>query len=319
MAQAPQIKDAEKDEYDDELTAALEAKKSGTQDTEGKTAEEIAAEDAAAEKAKEEAAKAAAEEDVTIKKSEYTTLQTQVADSRSLALSQKRQMATLETTIKRLERNQTKLVATPPVATGDEDEDLDDEGKKTPAKVELEGPGEEEKIQEGLKKISDERSGMFDLMLEQMVSMEAYKDVGEVCSDSHTQEIIHAVANEMSGDPKNGVDFGLAALRVEEHIWSQPNPYKYLYSLIKEYHPDYVDKTGTKTSAAGDEGKKGEEGKKKASAEAAKAPGSIAGFTGSQDSKTTGWTAERIDNLPEDELDSVPEDVYEKYMAGHLD
>lgn len=307
------VKDDEQDkeeEYEDELTAALDKTQAGTQDSKEETKEDDSKEE---EGTKEDEKGTEPDEEVTLKKSEYEALQNQLQSSRSLALSQKRQLASLETTVKRLERNQTKLV-TPP-ASSEEDDDLDDEGSgKKPAEVKLEGPGEEEQIQANLKKIADERGGMFELMLEQMAGMDAYKDVGEVCSDTHTQDIIHAVADQMAQEGET--DFALAALKVEEHIWSQSNPYKYLYNLIKEYHPNYA------SAKKGEESKGGkkEESKEKASAkEAVKAPGSIAGFTGSHKGEEVGWTAKRIDELPEDELHTVPDDVYEKYMAGHLD
>ena len=186
--------------------------------------------------------------------------------------------------------------------------------------MELEGPGEAEQIEADLKKISAERGGMFELMLEQMTGMEQYKDVGDVCSESNTQDIVAAVADQLVKD--QGIDFGLAALRVEQHIWSQPNPYKYLYGLIKEYHPSYTKAASPDTGETGKTGVEGKTGKTDSKTKGKKppaAPGSIANFTGSQDAQRTGWTSERIDNMSEEELSKVPPDVYEKYLAGELD
>jgi hypothetical protein len=300
------------------LTAALESSKAGTQDTETDTDE--GGED---EGNKPTDTPAEEEETVTLKKSEYDGLQRQVSEYRSLSLSQKRQLANLDTAVKRLERNQGKLVATATSrVSDDDDEDLEDKGGgegDKPTKVELEGPGEAEQIEAELKQISAERGGMYDLMLEQMLGMEQYKDVADVCSESNTQDIVAAVADQLVKD--QGIDFGLAALRVEQHIWTQPNPYKYLYGLIKEYHPSYTKEASPETGEAGKTGEEGKTGKPKdkTKGKPPAAPGSIAPFTGSQDAQKTGWTAERIDNLPEDELGKVPPEIYDKYLAGELD
>jgi hypothetical protein len=46
------------------------------------------------------------------------------------------------------------------------------------------------------------------------------------------------------------------------------------------------------------------------------APSTIANM--GQGAKGGGWTAAKIDSLDEDELDSVPAEVYEKYLSGEL-
>jgi hypothetical protein len=75
-----------------------------------------------------------------------------------------------------------------------------------------------------------------------------------------------------------------------------------MYGKIKEVHPSF---------------KGAAEGKGKGAPVVA--PGSVQGVhggTGSAD--LTGWTAAKIDGLPEDELTSVPKDVYAKYLRNEL-
>ena len=92
-----------------------------------------------------------------------------------------------------------------------------------------------------------------------------------------------------------------------------------MYSLIKEYHPDY---TSEETGPSG-EGEEGNKDKGKTTTDAKgkvipKVAKSIASVDGSQDT-SSGWTAKRIDEMDEDQLGTVPPDIYQKYMDGELD
>ena len=101
------------------------------------------------------------------------------------------------------------------------------------------------------------------------------------------------------------------------------SPYKYMYGVIKKYHPDYAESEDTTDGDPAAILKKKEDAKKaevaaKKKLEGVNAPGSIADLGGGDADSKSGWTAKRIDALPEDELDSVPEAVYTKYLRNEL-
>ena len=136
-----------------------------------------------------------------------------------------------------------------------------------------------------------------------------YEDLAEVCSGRHFADIFENVATYRSEN--GGVDFNTELVKVKAEIWSMPNPYKYMYDTIKEYHPDYAAKKTdkTETPAAKDVIKE---------KPVVKAPASVASL-GTGDETKSGWTAEKIDNLPEGKLHTVPKEVYKKWLAGELD
>lgn len=296
----------------DELEAALKASEEtgSSSGDEGKTAEELAA---------EEEAKKAADETVTIKKSDYERDQKRLDDLRTLTLQQKRDQATLQATVGRLQRNQETLAKSNVMSIKADDEaELGEEVEevKKPA-VELEKPTAVEKLEADLKELGQTNAAQYEMLLDMMSDTQKYADVNEVCSDAHFADIVHAVATQISED--QGIDYNEAALKTEIHIWSQPNPYKYMYGLIKEHHPDYTSEKGT--PGEGDTGKDEGKGKPDAGDKGKippKTPKSIASVEGSHDT-SSGWTSKRIDDMDEDELDKVPPDIYDKYMAGELD
>jgi hypothetical protein len=100
-------------------------------------------------------------------------------------------------------------------------------------------------------------------------------------------------------------------LEVEAEIWAMPNPYKYMHGIIKKYHPRYAEPEGKPPE------EKAPVEKKKV--EPAKAPTSIASVGGGDQDTKSGWTSKRIDTMPEEELETVPKEVYEKYLRGELD
>ena len=90
-----------------------------------------------------------------------------------------------------------------------------------------------------------------------------------------------------------------------------PNPYKYMHGIIKKYHPRYAEPEEKPL-----EEKVPAEKKKVVPAEA---PTSIASVGGGDQDTKSGWTAKRIDSMPEEELETVPAEVYGKYLRGELD
>lgn len=192
---------------------------------------------------------------------------------------------------------------------------LDRLGKKAAAKTDEEelfgedepkDTGEElseiETIQSQLTELAQVKAPVLDTLVEIMELNSNYSDVRQVCSQSNFADMFAAVGDAMA--EKEGADPTLAAMQAELSVWKMPNPYKYMYDLIKKYHPSYI--------------KKATKEKKVEKKLPDKTPTSLANVPG----KTEGdnkWTAARIDEMPETDLDQVPDEVYEKYLAGDLD
>jgi len=164
-----------------------------------------------------------------------------------------------------------------------------------------------ETLQNTLTDIGQTRGASLELMAEQMAEMNKYNDVMTVCSKVNVDTIVETAAGLIQ--EKDGGDIDEIMLGLEVDIWSRPNPYKYLYSVIKANHPKYANVTDSKK----------EDSKSKVDeALENKAASSIQDMGGSGGGKGGGWTSDRIDRLPENELNQVPGDVYEKYLQGIL-
>jgi len=163
--------------------------------------------------------------------------------------------------------------------------------------------GEEDEEQKKLLQRQEAlRAQQLETMLEMMRLNPKYEDVDEVVSQEHFDDMVEAMAEVYA--ERTGVSKGEAVMAVEDWIWSQPNPYKLMYTQIKQYHPDYAKQPP-----------KGGGGEPKGPA---KAPSSIQGMAGGGGADAAGWTAAKIDALPEDELNKVPRDIYALYLQGKL-
>lgn len=173
-------------------------------------------------------------------------------------------------------------------------------------------PSRIEELQASINQVAETRGPVLETLLETMELSPKYADIREVCSQGNFGELVamaaDAVAKKENRDP---VEVGL---ELEAAIWSEPNPYKTMYGLIKEHHPRYRVKTETKKTEEKVEEKKEEKPKV-----AAKAAASIADAGTGAKVGMAGWTATRIDQMDESELTQVPADVYEKYLQGLLD
>lgn len=223
-------------------------------------------------------------------------LRDEVKDLRQMLRTSKRELTQTQAKLERYGER--------PVASRSEDDEVNDEDDKKDKKGKGEPLSVIEELQSAIAHVGATRGPGLDILLETMEQNSKYQDIREVCSRGNFDDIFEIIAAEAT---KGGGSLDEALLEVELSIWNRPNPYKYMYDLIKKYHPGYVKKEG----AAGPDNK----GKDKAPV---KAPGSIANLGGDSNVKG-GWTAKRIDDLPEDELGTVPKDVYEKYMRGDLD
>jgi len=279
---------------------------------EAKTEEELAAEAAVAEKLEnlkpiekedgsmetdeEAATRVAAEEAAASEPTEVEKLTGEVQDLRQMLRTSKREQVQMQAKVDRLAKKPA------PAPADEEEEEEGEDGKPVKKEVKEEPLSRVEELQGAIGTISEERGASLDILLETM-EQGAYKDIRDVCSRGNFDDIFEAIATEVNKD--TGKDYNEALLEVELSTWAKENPYKYMYDLIKKYHPSYAEEIA----------KPGEKGRKPVAADA---PGSIADKGGDGAIKA-GWTAKRIDDLPEDKLGTVPEDVYDKYMKGELD
>jgi hypothetical protein len=219
-------------------------------------------------------------------------------DLQTLLREQSRKIAQLET----------KLSTAPvpkPAAPKDEWDVSDGEPPAAPA--EPPKPSIIESLHQNLAAVAEERGSIFELQLEMMGELPAYKDVADVCSQANFDFIISNAARRYSAD--KSIPLEQAMLEIENTIWTKPNPYKYMYKVIKEVHPKYKETAPPAAPPAEPP---------KPPAEPPKVPDSIADAGGSGGTGTTGWTAAKVDALSEEDLSKVPRDVYEKWLAGEL-
>ena len=173
-------------------------------------------------------------------------------------------------------------------------------------KGELSDPEDAEIEQKELDKLVAARNDELDNFLEIMRVNPKYEDVDAVCSQVNVDKLIHTLASkyvaEKGGDILDAMD-GIAA-----ELWSGRNPYTTLYAMVKkEVLATPAAKTASPDKKFSKTGIKPE----------ADAPTSLGGLPAGQ-TTSGGWTTEKIDNLPESELSTVPVDVYEKYLQGVL-
>lgn len=283
----------------DELSSMLDGKDGDENETEDVNKDEEEKEnDSEKEEGKsgevEESEKEAGEGEESEEKSTVEQLQGQLKDLRQMVRTSKRDLTITQAKLERLSK-----AKKAELDEDDEDEDIDEGSKKK------EPLSTVEELQQSIAYIGSTRGASLDILLETMEESPKYKGIREVCSRENFDDIFEVIATEVS---KNGnSNFDEALLEVELSVWNKANPYKYMYDVIKKYHPSYVKKKG-----AAQPGGKGKE------AVDVKAPGTIANKGGDSNLKS-GWTAKRIDDLSEDELYTVPKEIYDKYMKDELD
>ena len=159
------------------------------------------------------------------------------------------------------------------------------------------------------KAATEQRSEMLDQMVELMELTPKLEDVKYVCSQSNFNDVTDMLAKAYVAE--HGGDADDVAGEIASTVWAKPNPYKEMYKLVKDYHPDFAKKKSESKSE--DVLEKAKKGKEKAAPSLSNMP------SGGGKSGGSGWTSQRIDQLTEDELTKVPSDVYDKYMLGELD
>lgn len=176
---------------------------------------------------------------------------------------------------------------------------------------------EEEKAEKeasaAVKEAYDQRQEKLQEMVAVMEINPLYGDVREVCSQSNMDDIVDAFARYWVKE--NGGSLPDTAAKLEAEIWADPNPYKKLYGIVKQYHPKYAKKDDASAGKA-DADDKVAKGKPVVVTNAQASAATVA--AGGAGSGSTGWTEDKINALDEEELNQVPRDVYDKYLAGTL-
>jgi hypothetical protein len=240
-------------------------------------------------------------------KDDLLSIAEQNRELRQILRQQKRDMSIMQSKLSRLEKRS--VEASKQVEDVVDDSALfgkPDKKADTPAAPTAEELSPLENLQAELATISRVKGPILETLLEVMEVSPAYADVRAVCSQSNFDDMFEAIGEAIAA--KEGKDASIAALEAEAAVWKMPNPYKYMFGLIKQYHPKYAGRHQDKTE---DKGK--DAGKKPADA-----PASIANVPG-KGAPTNAWTAARIDEMDEMELHKVPSEIYDKYLAGELE
>ena len=186
---------------------------------------------------------------------------------------------------------------------------LEKSNKSLTEKGLIEEPDEEEAAE--AQKADTIRAIQLETLLETMRINPKFEDVDEVVSQSRFDDMVEGFAFAQS--QKNGGTAEDYIDAVAAKIWSMPNPYRFMYEKIKQYHPDFKKpevKDEPPTPAPSQTPAKSEPKPKTAPPSVSNLPSSV--------SESGGWTAARIDGMAEEELSKVPRDIYQKYLSGEL-
>ena len=231
-------------------------------------------------------------------------LERENAELRQATREMRRQMAIMSSKVDRLGRRPAPEVVT---------DDLDPDAPK-PTPETIEGI---EKLQHELDEVASSKGERLEEIVELMSLNPKFEDVREVCTRDRFDDIFEAAAASQTksagGDPLE------AQIQLELSVWKMANPYRYMYDLIKKHHPDFAEPVTPAKDNKGVQGVKTTDDAKARGKQLPNAPGSAYDITGGGSKATGGWTAERIDELPEHDLHKVPDDIYQKYLRGELD
>ena len=186
---------------------------------------------------------------------------------------------------------------------------LEKSNKSLTEKGLIEEPDEDEVAE--AQKADTIRAIQLETLLETMRINPKFEDVDEVVTQSRFDDMVEGFAFAQS--QKNGGTAEDYIDAVAAKIWSMPNPYRFMYEKIKQYHPDFKKpevKDEPPTPAPSQTPAKSEPKPKTAPPSVSNLPSSV--------SESGGWTAARIDGMAEEELSKVPRDIYQKYLSGEL-
>lgn len=163
--------------------------------------------------------------------------------------------------------------------------------------------------QDKLKADHDARVSTLTNILETMKVNPKFEDVETVVSQDNFDDLVEAMAKAHVSE--NGGSLREAEQNIAKWIWNLPNPYQYAYDRIKTYHPAF--RKAAPPAAKADKAEAEKKGGKKP-VDVAPSINAAAGAS----SGAGGWTAAMIAELDEEDLPTVPKDVYTKYLLGDL-
>jgi hypothetical protein len=148
------------------------------------------------------------------------------------------------------------------------------------------------------------RETQLDTYIETMRMSDKYGDVDDVLSIVHFDDTIEMLADKwMESNPDSPMPKSEVVVEVERSIWAQKNPFRYMYDVVKKTHPTYSKDTKVTT--------------KKLLNKDEVVP-SVTNLAAAKKTTNAGWTSAKIDALPENELHTVPTEVYDKYLKEEL-
>ena len=243
-----------------------------------------------------------------------------VTELRQIVRSLMRQNADLKSFLQRAPRA-APATTSPPAPKDPLDEVF---GIKTEPPVPKEEPLPEspptryEELRQGLGYIGATKGPLLDTLVATMEMNSKFEDVRDVCSRDNLDTLVEQAAKRyVAANP--GTDFVEATMEIELAIWSQTNPYKYMYDAIKATNPRYG---GGQPSPTGDgvvTSQSPAQARAKEGAKPVIAPTSIIPLGGSDADKQSGWTSEKIASLDDDAYAKLPEDIRLAYLAGDFD
>lgn len=152
-------------------------------------------------------------------------------------------------------------------------------------------------VEEESSSVSSNRAESLSLLAETMRLNNQYSDIDEVCSQANFEMAVDALA-KLAVEEEGGTLTEKTA-EVSKYVWGLPNPYKFIYDIVKDHNPKYNASLEKNTGKV-------------------ESPSSISSIAGGSGDKSSGWSAAKIDALPEDELHLVPTAVYDQYMKNNL-
>lgn len=161
-------------------------------------------------------------------------------------------------------------------------------------------PSRLQQIHQALNYVGQQRGAQLQTLAATMELSPQYSDLRQVCSQDNIDDILDQATENIV--KAQGGDYDEVRAELTLNLWSQDNPYAYMYDLIKQYHPDYSKVEQTP----------------KPQAEAKEVPTTVGALKGGRGSDQVGWTAKKIESMDEDDLHKIPDDVYEAYWRGDL-
>lgn len=184
----------------------------------------------------------------------------------------------------------------------------------TPAPEKKPEPTRYDQLKGELDNINTAKGAVLETLYEVMVESPKYPDAEQVLQEQYFEDLYEALATERMKETKAPFEEALLEARVA--VWRQPNPYRYMYGVIKKYHPAFAKQVAPAAQKPAGEPQTPPVGKPK---EPPVVPSSLADMgSPSAEGQAPGWTASKLDGMSETELNSVPQDVIDKWLRNEL-